>query len=1023
MRATLILIITTLAISLGVNAQQWEDVGSSFSNGQGFSPSILFYNSTPYVAYSEQNTTGSSFKASVKKYNGTGWEYVGTPGFSAWRANDVSMDINLTTGEPYVAYQDMASGAEKTTVMKFNGTSWVNVGAPTFSGGTIAREQCIKIDGLNGMPYVAMRYKGTGSSAPYEIKVMKFDGTNWVNVGSGIIAGVTGATGISMAIDNGTPYVTCLNASQSDATSVFKFNGTAWVSVGSLTVSAGAADHQSIAVYNGTPYVAYRDLANSNKTTVRKFNGTSWVNVGTVGFSANQAQFQSIAIDNSGIPFVAYSDNSNFGGGGQTTVMQFDGTNWVNTGSASFTTVNSAFQDLAIDNGTPYVTYMDGGNLRITAKAFLPCILDVPDVNLMQALLSDNAINTNNNLFIECTEAAAYSGTLFLGSLNITDATGLEAFTNATGLQIQGNSGLTTLDLSSNTALESISCTANGLTTLTIGTNNALEELFAENNSLTALNVSGAVNLLKLMISNMPSLSGMDLSANTELLELDCSGSTSIGGSGIIKEIDFSQNTQLTTLNVSNCGLTIVDVSANSNLTSLACDGNSLEYLNVANGNNANMGTMLNLALDARNNSGLTCIQVDNGFTPTTPDWEKDPGASYSIACTPLCYVTIPDPSFKAYLVGNGSINTNGDTEIQCSEASAYTEDFQLFNLNISDLTGIEAFTALTELFFSNNNVTTLDLSANLSLTHLRSSQNPISLLDLSNNTALTFLECQSNALSTLDLTNNISLTTLKVDNNTLGNLDVANQGALTSFSCSNNALTSLNLANGNNINLFQIQANNNPNLTCIEVDDESYSTTNWVGNSYTFDAQASFSTNCNSTILVSSITVQGQGGASTITTAGGTLLMEATVLPANADDATYTWSVMDGSGSASIDANGLLTAITDGTVSVIANANDASGIAGTATITISNQTAGINEKEVAELVKVYPNPVSSHLFVNIEGGQINHLEIVDYAGRVVKTIAVKNSKGVDVSDLNEGVYILKVSSENGIFIRRFIKQ
>jgi hypothetical protein len=35
--------------------------------------------------------------------------------------------------------------------------------------------------------------------------------------------------------------------------------------------------------------------------------------------------------------------------------------------------------------------------------------------------------------------------------------------------------------------------------------------------------------------------------------------------------------------------------------------------------------------------------------------------------------VNIPDANFKAYLVGNTAINTNGDTEIQVSEATAFT--------------------------------------------------------------------------------------------------------------------------------------------------------------------------------------------------------------------------------------------------------------------------------------------------------------------------------------------------------------
>jgi hypothetical protein len=60
--------------------------------------------------------------------------------------------------------------------------------------------------------------------------------------------------------------------------------------------------------------------------------------------------------------------------------------------------------------------------------------------------------------------------------------------------------------------------------------------------------------------------------------------------------------------------------------------------------------------------------------------------------------VNIPDPNFKAYLVGNTAINTNADTEIQVSEAQAFTGNIDCQNLNIADLTGIEAFTNITHL-------------------------------------------------------------------------------------------------------------------------------------------------------------------------------------------------------------------------------------------------------------------------------------------------------------------------------------
>jgi len=90
--------------------------------------------------------------------------------------------------------------------------------------------------------------------------------------------------------------------------------------------------------------------------------------------------------------------------------------------------------------------------------------------------------------------------------------------------------------------------------------------------------------------------------------------------------------------------------------------------------------------------------------------------------------------------------------------------------------------------------------------------------------------------------------------------------------------------------------------------------------------------------ILVNSITVQGQGNATTVPN-GSTLQMNAVVLPANATNSSVVWSVTNGTGTATIDANGLLSGITDGTVTVIATANDGSGVVGQATIIVQTTT------------------------------------------------------------------------------------
>jgi Leucine-rich repeat (LRR) protein len=528
--------------------------------------------------------------------------------------------------------------------------------------------------------------------------------------------------------------------------------------------------------------------------------------------------------------------------------------------------------------------------------------VNIPDANFKSYLVGNAAINTSGDTEIQVSEASAFSGTINVYLYGISDLTGIEAFTALTELNCGENYSLGNLDVSQNTALTYLNCSSTLLTSLDLSQNTALTDLTCHYNSLVSL----------------------DLSQNTALINLQCHYNSLVS-------LDLSQNTALTTL---------------------ACNNNALTTLNVTNGNNTNV-----TYFDANTNPNLACIQVDD-VTYSTSNWTNiDAASSFSTNCGAPCTVNIPDANFKANLVGNTAINTNGNTEIECSEASSFTGIISCPFASIVDLTGIQEFVLLTELYCDNNNITSLDLSNNTNLVRLN---------------------------------------------------------------CSFNNLSSLNVANGNNSNFTSFGASFNPNLTCIQVDDVAYSTTNWTN----IDAASSFSTNCTGgPILVSSISVQGQGGASTITTAGETLQMEATVLPANADDATYTWSVMDGSGSASIDPSGLLTAITDGTVTVIANSNDASGIAGTATITISNQTAGIKEKGVAELVEVYPNPVSNILFIELGENKPTVINILDFSGKVVKSIANNNVKSIDVSDLQQGVYILKVVTVKGVSTKRFIKQ
>lgn len=97
----------------------------------------------------------------------------------------------------------------------------------------------------------------------------------------------------------------------------------------------------------------------------------------------------------------------------------------------------------------------------------------------------------------------------------------------------------------------------------------------------------------------------------------------------------------------------------------------------------------------------------------------------------------------------------------------------------------------------------------------------------------------------------------------------------------------------------------------------------------------------------ITSISVCGEGGSVFLGDHGGTMRMHAVAQPADATDKRIAWSVQSETGNASIDDSGLLTALSNGTVTVRASSMDGSGVSGQAVITIRNIADAANEKEL----------------------------------------------------------------------------
>ncbi len=371
--------------------------------------------------------------------------------------------------------------------------------------------------------------------------------------------------------------------------------------------------------------------------------------------------------------------------------------------------------------------------------------------------------------------------------------------------------------------------------------------------------------------------------------------------------------------------------------------------------------------------------------------------------------VNIPDAKLKAYLLADTTINTNKDANISTAEASAFTGTINVSDSSIADMTGIEAFTKLTVLNAANNTFTAINLSSNTKLATLNLGGCPITSIDVSGMDNLASLTLSGTQLTSLTLGTKTKLTELKAANITT--LTALNMKGVTPLTP---AIPLLNQPAAGSLAGADFDVTGATSLTCIDVDEPNTAGLIWANSK---DASTSYSSDC-SVAAITAIAVSSADGKTTVDI-GSTLQMNATTTPSGLT--AYTWQVIDGSGSATISTTGLLTGVTAGDVTVVAASNDnALGVNGTFAVTVLDPS-GIEEYVNAIPVNVYPNPATDELRIDVKA-QIESLTVVDIAGNIVKAINGSVTT-LSIDDLREGMYFIKVETQEGISLTNFVKQ
>ena len=226
-----------------------------------------------------------------------------------------------------------------------------------------------------------------------------------------------------------------------------------------------------------------------------------------------------------------------------------------------------------------------------------------------------------------------------------------------------------------------------------------LSQSYGSDGYLTAKEIQN-VTTLTVSGKSISSLTGIEYF--TELTSLNCSNNS-------LTSLDLSNNTKLLTLHCFNNQLTTLDLSENKSLKNVYCYGNKINGTRastlVNNLPSTSGATLYFFDNETSTGNSMTLAQVETAKKKewsvkqknSSGDWIDYPGSDAIAINT----TNFPDGNFRNYLLAQNYGKDGYLTE----EEIAKIKQLDVSGRSISDLTGIEYFTALISLLCYDNNL------------------------------------------------------------------------------------------------------------------------------------------------------------------------------------------------------------------------------------------------------------------------------------------------------------------------------
>lgn len=395
-----------------------------------------------------------------------------------------------------------------------------------------------------------------------------------------------------------------------------------------------------------------------------------------------------------------------------------------------------------------------------------------------------------------------------------------------------------------------------------------LKELFLQGNQFTLgeqINIASPSQLISVGLSNNQQLSSFDTSLfiNLESAYLESTN---------IANIDFSKNTALTEVRLSNSNLStitgvdfITEKSAVLEFYNNPLSNETANYLDGLRDNQGyyNISYSVNYTVNVNVNINVNGNGTASDSNFTLSDGESRglylyPDSGYEVASVTGCDGTwysadyyevgpitesceinvefveaiplaekagITDPTLAQCANNSGYTHLEFTTSLNCYsgdinsldglEAFPKLNGLHVVNLNVGEVPDLSSLTALTNITINNSSITGITVYDPNLIERISLSGNALTNFDTSPYSNLKELDLQFNQLSSLDMTNNTLLEVINLNINPLTNL-VMNSAYLLDLSVSHTDLTSLDLTQ--NVELDYLDISHTPGLSGFDL-------------------------------------------------------------------------------------------------------------------------------------------------------------------------------------------------------------